>query len=198
MQWLADTLERVPEPVQALDLSAVDGFLVGLALQPRGPRRPSPAQWMPWVFDEAGRPWPPAVAQALDARRLQALVLARFQQLDALIEQRQWFDPWVLAPETPDAWLEVVQPWVLGFATACGHWPELTEGPWAHEPEFTEGLAQLYQHLDPDDLEDAEALLAELDTLEPLETLDEAVESLVRGSLLMADVSRPLKAALKR
>ena len=55
-----------------------------------------------------------------------------------------------------------------------------------------EALAQLYQHLDPADLEDADALLAEIESLEPPASMEEAVESLVRGCLLMADLSRPV------
>jgi hypothetical protein len=53
-----------------------------------------------------------------------------------------------------------------------------------------------YRHLDPDDLEDADDLLAEIETLAPPETLAEAVEDLVRSVLLMADVSRPVAGAL--
>jgi uncharacterized protein len=60
-----------------------------------------------------------------------------------------------------------------------------------HEHALLEPLATLYRHLDPDDLEDAEELLAEIETLAPPETLVEAVEDLVRSVLLMADVSRP-------
>ncbi|MFM7972781.1 MAG: hypothetical protein ACKPCJ_11015 [Betaproteobacteria bacterium] len=55
---------------------------------------------------------------------------------------------------------------------------------------MVEALAQLYQHLDPADLEDADALLAEIESLEPPASMEEAVESLVRGCLLMADLSR--------
>jgi uncharacterized protein len=54
-----------------------------------------------------------------------------------------------------------------------------------------EPLAALYMHLDPDDLEDADDLLAEIDTLEPPRTLAEAVEGLVSATLMLADVSRP-------
>ena len=59
------------------------------------------------------------------------------------------------------------------------------------EAQLLEPLAGLYQFLDPEDLEDADELLAEIETLEPPATLDEAVEDLVRATLLMADVSLP-------
>lgn len=46
-------------------------------------------------------------------------------------------------------------------------------------------------HMDPDDLEDADDLLEEIETLEPPADLAEAVESLVRSTLMLADISRP-------
>jgi len=57
-------------------------------------------------------------------------------------------------------------------------------------PEATlEPLALLYQHVDADDLEDADELLAEIDSLEPPADLTEAVEQLVRAILLLADAA---------
>ncbi len=184
---LDELLAQVPAPLQALDLTALDGFLAAVLLQPR---RLPPSRWLPLVTDEEGRPlpaaWPPRA-------RLQALVQQRFEELNALIEARQWFDPWITDVDEDTLPLEAVQPWVLGFATACGEFPALTEGPGSQEPELIEALAQLYQHLDPADLEDADALLEEIDSLEPPASMEEAVESLVRGCLLLADVSRPVR-----
>ena len=60
---------------------------------------------------------------------------------------------------------------------------------------MTEPLALLYRHLAPDDLEDADELLAEIDSLEPPADLSEAVEGLVQATLLLADISRPLPGA---
>ena len=193
LQELDELLQAVPAPLQALEWSAVDGFLVGVLLQPR---RVPESRWMPWVTDEQGRALPPNWPQA---GRLQDLVRRRHAELDGLIECRSWFDPWVVQGDEDTVPRLVVQAWVLGWATACSVFPELTEGPQAQDhPELTEALAQIYQHLDPEDLEDAEALLAEIETLEPPVTLDEAVESLVRGTLLLADVSRPLRTAPER
>ena len=61
--------------------------------------------------------------------------------------------------------------------------------------KLREPLALLYRHLDPDDLEDADDLLEEIESLEPPAELAEAVEDLVKATLLLADVSRPLPAA---
>ena len=79
-------------------------------------------------------------------------------------------------------------PWVAGFAMAVQQFPALTRDASA---ALIEPLALLYRHLDPDDLEDADELLAEIDTLEPPADLAEAVEDLVRAALLWADVTRP-------
>jgi len=182
---LDDLLAQVPHPLVPLDLSSLDGFLMGVLLQPQPV---APQRWLPWVSDEEGRGLP---AHWAHAQRLQGLVLQRYALLNQAIEQRQWFDPWLfdVSPETPPQ--QAVEPWVLGFATACGIFPDLTEGKLQDHPEFDEALAQLYQHLDPQDLEDADKLIAAIETLEPPQTMEEAVESLVRGCLLLADVSRP-------
>ena len=185
LQELDELLGQVPAPLQPLDLSALDGFLAGVLLQPK---RIITARWLPFASDDEGRslpitwPW---------RARLQSLVQERHAELDALIEGRQWFDPWITDVDEATLPAQAVQPWVLGFAAACSEFTALTEGPGHDQPELIEALAQIYQHLDPADLEDAEALLEEIDTLEPAATMEEAVESLVRGCLLLADVSRP-------
>ncbi|MEO6033294.1 MAG: UPF0149 family protein, partial [Burkholderiaceae bacterium] len=87
--------------------------------------------------------------------------------------------------------IDAVYPWVAGFATALELFPALMQ---YDASALTEPLALLYRHLAPDDLEDADDLLAEIETLEPPIDLEEAVEDLVRATLLLADVSRPLAA----
>lgn len=181
VQELEDLLDALPAPLEPLDVSMLDGFLVGVLLQPQ----PVPAaQWLRHVADVDGREPPPGVA----LQRLHALALRRHAELDRAIAQRQWFDPWVWELDEEASPSEAVMPWVAGFATAMEFFPSLMrlDGPALLEP-----LAQLYMHLDPDDLEDADELLAEIETLEPPADMAEAVEMLVRASLLLADVSRP-------
>jgi uncharacterized protein len=199
-------LDRVPAPLEALDVSMVDGYLCGVLLQPR---RIAVARWMPHVTDVDVR----ALPAKFDTARLHALVLRRHAELDDAIQRRQWFDPWVfeLADEEGDAAsnaesdagaddddeddpddtgaVDAVYPWVAGFATALELFPDLM----ALDPKaLTEPLALVYRHLGPDDLEDADELLAEIESLEPPEDLTEAVEGLVRATLLLADISRPV------
>jgi uncharacterized protein len=81
---------------------------------------------------------------------------------------------------------------VAGFAAAMEHLPHLMA---MTHPELVEPLALLFMHFDPEDLEDADDLLAVIETLEPPEDLGEAVQDTVRALMLIADVSRPRVAA---
>jgi uncharacterized protein len=197
---LQSLLDAVPAPLEPLDASMLDGFLCGVLLQPQ---RIPESRWLPHLTDVDGRPLP----AGFDARALHALARRRHAELDDAIARRQWFDPWVFELEddeddedahaepdddqAPSA-VDAVVPWVAGFATAQEFFPALMR---LDEAAITEPLALLYRHLDPDDLEDADALLEEIDSLEPPVDLAEAVEGLVRATLLMADVSRPAAAA---
>lgn len=183
-------LDRVPAPLEPLDVSMVDGFLCGVLLQPQ----PVPAaQWLPHLTDADGR----ALPASFDATRLQALALRRHAELNEAIGQRQWFDPWVFElasadDEDDDSDMphetDAVYPWVAGFATAQEFFPGLMR---LDAKALTAPLALLYRHLDPDDLEDADELIEEIDSLEPPADLSAAVEELVRATLLLADISRP-------
>ena len=180
---LEGLLEALPAPLEPLDISALDGYLCGVLLQPQ----PVPApQWLRWVGDVEGRPLPPGP----QAERLAALAQRRHSELDRAIAHRQWFDPWVF--EVDDEGLaptDLTLPWVAGFAAAMDHFEGLMG---LDHPGLLEPLAVLYAAFDPDDLEDADEMLAVIETLEPPATLEEAVEDLVRSVLLLADVSRPV------
>lgn len=176
-------LDALPAPLEPLDVTMLDGYLCGVLVQPQ---RIAEADWFPPLLDIEGRR-PPA---GFDLAPLREAVRARHAVLDAAIERRDWFDPWVYELDEDASPSETVMPWVAGFATACAHFPALMA---QDNPALLEPLATLYMHLDPDDLEDADALIAEIETLEPPQELGEAVEGLVRSTLLLADVSRPQK-----
>lgn len=193
LEQLQSLLDAVPAPMEPLDVSALDGFLVGVLLQ----AQPVPAsRWLPHVHDLDARPAP----TVLDLAPLHALVLRRHAELERAITSRRWFDPWVFdlepgaegAEVTPS---EVVLPWVGGFAAALDLFPGLLARA---DAAAREPLATLYAHFDPDDLEDADELLDTIATLEPPETVAEAVEDLVRCTLLLADVTRPQRRPGKR
>ena len=139
---LQQIVDRVPAPLEPLDVSMIDGFLCGVLLQPKPI---APARWLPFVTDVDGR----ALPRGFDPSRLHALVQRRHAQLDAAIAQRRWFDPWVFeledeleededAPPTVDA----VYPWVAGFATALETFPGLMA---LDAAALTEPLALVYR-----------------------------------------------------
>lgn len=188
LQRLQDLLAALPEPLQPLDPSALDGFLCGVLLQPRRPPR---EVWLAHVADVDGAA-PPAGVDRQTLQALHALVLRRHAELDTAIGQRQWFDPWIYELDDAATPAESVLPWVAGFAAAMEHFPTLMALP---DPELVEPLALLFMHFDPEDLEDADALLEVIETLEPPTDLAEAVQDLVRALMLIADVTRPAKTA---
>ena len=188
LQQLQALMDGIPDTLEPLDVVMIDGYLCGVLLQPEA----VPAErWLALIPDVDGRK-PPS---RFDLATMSALVLRRHVELDRAIGHRQWFDPWVYQLDDEASPSETVLPWVAGFATAVDAFTGLMD---RHEDAILEPLATLYRHLDPDDLEDADELLAEIETLAPPETLAEAVEDLVRSVLLMADVSRPVAGTLAK
>ena len=183
---LEQLLDSLPAPLEPLDISALDGYLCGVLLQPQ----PVPAsQWLRWVGDVEGQALPPGP----QAQRLATLAQRRHAELEQAIAQRQWFDPGVFEvdvdAEAQDlSASDLTLPWVAGFAAAMDRFSGLMA---MDHPGLLEPLAILYAGFDPDDLEDADELLAVIETLEPPSSLAEAVEDLVRSVLLLADISRP-------
>jgi uncharacterized protein len=179
---LQTLLDAIPEPLEPLDASMLDGYLCGVLLQPEDV--PAGA-WIRHVWDVDGRPLPSGWA---GLHELQGLVQRRYRELARAIAGRQWFDPWVFEMDEQASPLETTLPWVAGFAAAMELFPGLMN---LDAPEALEPMAVLYAAFDPDDLEDAEELIAEIETLEPPSELAEAVEDIVQSVLRLADVSRP-------
>ena len=196
IETLQALLDAVPAPLEPLDVSSLDGFLCGVIVQPLAI---APVRWLRFVTDVDGR----ALPAGFDARPLHALVVRRDAELRRAIGRREWFDPWVFELDDDDqdaggdgddgaaARSDPAYAWVAGFAAALETFPGLLA---ADEEVLTGPLALLYRHLDVDDLEDADALLAEIETLEPPVDLAAAVEELVRATLLLADVGVQLGA----
>jgi uncharacterized protein len=183
---LESLLDDLPPPLDPLDLSALDGFLIGVLLQPR---LIAPERWLRYVFDVDGRAPPPGT----DVDLIRPLVLRRHAELDRAIAARRWFDPWIFELEADSAGnlptpSQVVQPWIAGFSAALEVFPALLQ---MAAPALREPLAMLYAHFDPEDLEDADDLRELIDQMAPPQSVAEAVEDLVSCTLLLADVSRP-------
>lgn len=174
---------------EAWDVSALDGLLCGVLLQPQ---RLAEAAWLPLLLqgraERSPPPWLPLVRRRLEA-------------LNEAIDERRWFDPWIFpshddgragTPDDAGALRQAVLPWVAGFAMACERFPGLMQLP---APALAEPLALLYLHFDAQDLEGLEddpALAAALAATDPPADLAQAAEDLVRSVLLLADVSRPV------
>lgn len=185
IQQLQDRLDRVPPPLQPLDVSALDGFMCAVLLQPE----PVPARdWQRWIIDVDGR----APAPGFDAGPIHRALQRRHNALQRAIAQRQWFDPWIFELDGAATVSESVLPWVAGFAAALERFPALER---LDDARLLEPLALLYMHFDADDLEDADALQQLIDTLEPPPDLAEAVQDVVRSVMLLADVTQPLPPA---
>ncbi len=208
-------LDALPAPLDPLDVSMLDGYLCGVLLQPQAV---STEHWLPFVTDADGRPLPAgfdaAPLHALLRRRHAELATA----IDSRQWFDPWVfelddeagggsmlandDPGAEADDDAigaDAGAEAndagasrasqaVYPWVAGFALAMEHFPALMA---LDAKALTAPLALLYRHLEADDLEDADDLIEEIESLAPPEDLSQAVEELVRATLLLADVSRP-------
>ena len=199
LDTLQSLLDAVPAPLEPLDLGMLDGFLCAVLVQPAPV---AAARWLAFVTDIDGRPLP----AGFDASALQALVLRRHAELDAAIAGRRWFDPWVFAsaddtdadddPGADDESVHAaVYPWVAGFATGFEAFPALSQ---LAGEELLEPLALLYRHLDPDDLEDDDPLREAIEAEEPAAGLADAVEGLVRATLLLADLAgRPGSASAR-
>jgi uncharacterized protein len=199
LDTLQSLLDQVPAPLEPLDISALDGFLCGIVLQPRAVPE---SRWLPRAIDPDAQGLPPG----WDPSPLQSVIRRRHAELQRAIGARAWFDPWIYAPEPDDSSVgehgadagppsDSVLPWVAGFALALELFPELSA---IDDPALVEPLALLFMHFDPDDLEDADALLAVIETIEPPTDLAEAVQDLVRALMLIADVTRPVERPVRR
>src|SRR5919112_1507121 len=78
-----------------------------------------------------------------------------------------------------DGFLGGVLPWAAGFSAALETFPALLG---SDDDALVAPLALVYRHLGTETLEDADALVDEIDTLEPPADLAEAVEQLVRAT----------------
>ncbi len=186
---LQELLEQWPA---ALDASALDGFLCGVLLQPQTVPL---TDWLARVTDPEAQGVPATTADPAALRELHHWVRSRHEQLRQAIAARQWFDPWLTqAQDEGESVRDSVLPWVAGFALAADLYPALTD---RRDPALNEPLALLYLHWDPEDLEDADALLAQIEEIEPPADLSEAADDLVRAVMLLADVSHSLVARRK-
>jgi uncharacterized protein len=184
-------LQATPEPHTPLDVLMLDGYLVGVLVQPRVI---GAEEWLPPVFDLEGMALPPDTdAQWLG--RCRTLIERRHQALNAAMSEDGWFDPLIVDTdrEPPVSEYEAVQspvsrallPWVAGFHWAQERFPELGD---SDEEAVHSALARLYRHLPADTDQDRE-IVAVLDREQPLTTLDQGIEDLVLAAVDLWDLT---------
>jgi uncharacterized protein len=182
---LDELLRAAPAPHEPLDLLMLDGYLVGVLVQPRVV---SVEEWLPPVFDVEGRP----LGAETDAGwrvRCRDLIERRLLSLNAAISEEGWFDPLVVDTdrEPPVSEYDAVQApasrallsWVAGFHWAQECFAELSK---LDDGAIALALARIYRHLPAETDEDRETV-AVLDRERPLATVDDGVEDLVLAAV---------------
>ena len=199
IEQLDAALAAVAEPYEPLDVVMLDGFLVGVLLQPEPV---AAAQWLPYVFDSEGRA-EAAPADAAARQRLTDLILRQHAYLAACISAREAFDPIVFPVEDAQgrlaegkAGIEALAPWAAGFMSAIDTFPQLLD-TYGEDGALAESLVGVLRHLpiDPDEpAAEARSFAADrrrIDRDMPLADLDDAIEHLIECVLDAADISRP-------
>ena len=195
---LTDALNALPEDRESFDLPMLEGYLVGVLLQPEVVL---PSKWLPPIFAaDEGEPMVPG--DEAQVTRVLQLVMRHHNTLAAHIAAREPFEPVVWSVETSDGSvptreqeLAAIWTWALGFREALERFPALLELA-DREPDLDEPLAQVYRHipLDPEvndeAMQEARLLHERLDHEDPIESLDDALDRIVVAVLDVADVSR--------
>ena len=199
IEELDEALAAVAQPHESLDVVMLDGFLVGVLLQPE----PVPqSAWLPYVFDSEGRPQA-VPADGPQQARLTRLIERHYDYLAACINAREPFDPIVYPAEddkgrplTGKAGIEALAPWAAGFMSALNAFPRLLD-TYGDSGELAESLVGVMRHLpaDPEEPADEARRFAEdkqrIERDMPLHDLDDAIEHLIECVLDAADISRP-------
>lgn len=214
---LDDLLAATPEPLEAVDVVMLDGYLCGVLVQPV---LLEPAQWLPPVFDFDGRPLPEGHDPVWLARCTE-LVMRRHAALNRAMVEDGWFDPLVLEPDEEALPAEADGSSVASSSSASNAAPGDADGaadplaslgpisqalmPWVagfqHAtlcfPALMDlpadavslAIARLFRHL-PAETDEEREVVATLDREFPLATLDDAIEELVVTVADLSDLTR--------
>ncbi|HET9822072.1 MAG TPA: UPF0149 family protein [Burkholderiaceae bacterium] len=194
---LADLLDATPAPLEALDVLMLDGFLVGVLVQPR---LVAESEWLPRVFDLEGRALPEGVDAAWLARS-RALIERRRAALNVALSEDGWFDPLVadierLPPrseyESQSDVSRALMPWAAGFHWAQECFADLVD---LGDDAVDAALARLYRHL-PAETDEERAVVATLEREHPLADLDAGIEDLVNACVELWDLTTKARFAV--
>jgi len=190
---LDSLLQATPEPREQLDVLMLDGYLVGVLVQPR---IVPTEEWLPWILDVEGRSLAAYVdADAAWLARTRTLIERRLQALNAAISEDGWFDPLIVDTDRapPVSEYEPVQspvsrallPWAAGFHWAQEQFHELGD---SEDEAVANALARIYRHLPAETDEDRE-VVAVLDREHPLASLEDGIEDLVLAAVDLWDLT---------
>ena len=190
-------LARTPEPLEPLDVVSLDGYLCGVIVQPILLEAQA---WLAHVYDAEGRPLPDDVDAGWE-RRTTALIVRRHAALRRALAEDGWFVAFVLEPEAAEAVDEppevralppasrALAHWVSGFEHATACFPDLLE---LDDDAVRDCLDRIFRHL-PAETGEQRARVAELDRLEPVGELDDALEALVAEVAELDALTRDLR-----
>jgi uncharacterized protein len=183
---LGDLLAAAPEPLEPLDVPALDGYLAGVLVQPR---LVPTEEWLPPVFDVQHRALPADVDADWLARTL-ALIERRRAAMNASIAEDATFDPVLLdveqLPPVSEYESEIsraLAPWAAGFAWALACFPELERDA---DEQIVSALNRILRHVPAQD----EAERAQRDAADrehPLKDADAATADLVAATVDLWD-----------
>jgi uncharacterized protein len=199
LEELDALLARTPEPLQALNVVMLDGYLCGVIVQPM---LIDEAQWLPPVFDLDSRPLPADVDVAWLAR-CRTLIKRRFESLNGTLAEDAWFEPLIAMPEDgastdPDlaalpAVSQPLLPWAAGFQHAMLCFPAFCD---IDDETIDILLERICRHLPPENALQR-AALAQLETEQPLASTDDAIDDLVRAVAEMWDLTSEQRYAVQ-
>jgi uncharacterized protein len=192
-------LAALPEEGDHLDAAMLDGFLVGVLLQPD---MVLPSQWLPYALGTQGGAALPIGAD--EAKRLIDLIMRRYNELAACLAAHEPFEPIVFElrdaasgePLAGRESLKALWPWAAGFVNALNAFPSLRER-FGEDANVSSALVGILRHvpLDPEDTGEVAHSLRELkadaDAEVPLDSLDDAIDDLLDCVFDIAEVARP-------
>ncbi len=197
---LADLLDALPEARDAFDVPMLEGYLVGVLLQPD---LVLPSDWLPPIFGDHGDDEPMIPGDSAQGARAIELVTRHYNTLAAHLAAREPFDPivWTMetedgSPTTREQELASLWMWAVGFQGALSRFPGLFDLA-DNDPGLDLALEEVFRHvpLDPDVDDDAMRELRRerehLDREDPIEDVDDALDRLVDAVLDIAEITRP-------
>ncbi|MFO1413720.1 MAG: UPF0149 family protein [Burkholderiales bacterium] len=202
VEELDELLAGLPKPYDPLDVVALDGFLMGVLLQPE----PVPeAEWLPFVWHGDGAVVPDNEVSA----RIEAFVRRRHAELAACLAAGEEFDPILFdvadddgEPLTGRDAIAALEPWVTGFMVALQAFPALDDRA-EDDEDLAEALTLIFRHLPlAEDATDDERATHEreqraLDDEVPVASLDEALDLVIGSALRIDEIVHPRRPVVR-